>query len=238
MAIKPATTPGRPMSETAYRTLRERVLTCKLTPGARLTERGTAAELGLGLSPVRHALTRLVQDGLVRLTPLEGYRVAPLTVRSVDDLFNVWLLLGPEIARLGVTQAAPEQAAELRRLATEGSRALTQPPGTDNTARFIALADSMFHLLAVAAGNDRLREVYLSLAGEMSRVWTLVLTADPVQDVLLAVTEDWRPAIDHRDGDRAARLAREFIKASHAAALRVLQSRPPASVGQVLPLRR
>ena len=43
MAIKPATTPGRPMSETAYRTLRERVLTCKLTPGARLTERGTAA---------------------------------------------------------------------------------------------------------------------------------------------------------------------------------------------------
>src|SRR6201994_4723610 len=206
MAIKPATTPGRPMSETAYRMLRERVMTCKLTPGARLTERGTAAELGLGLSPVRHALTRLVQDGLGRLTPPEGHRGAPLPVRSVDDLFNVWLLLGPEIARLGVTQAAPEQAAELRRLATEGSRTLTQPPGMDNTAQFIALADSMFHLLAVAAGNDRLRESCLSPAGEMTRVWTLVLTADPVHDVLLAVTEDWRPAIDHRDGDRAARL--------------------------------
>jgi DNA-binding GntR family transcriptional regulator len=238
MAIKPATTPGRPLSETAYRTLRERVLTCKLNPGARLTERGTAAELGLGLSPVRHALTRLIQDGLVQVTPFEGYRVAPLTLRSVDDLFNVWLLLGPEIARLGVTQAVPEQAAELRRLAAEADWALAQTPGRDSTAQFIALADNMFHLLAVAAGNDRLREVYLSLAGEMSRVWTLVLTVDPVQDVLLAVTEDWRPVIDHRDGDRAARLAREFIEASHAAALRVLQSRPPASVGQVLPLRR
>ena len=114
MAIKQAATPGRPLSEAAYRTLRERVLTCKLSPGARLTERGTAAELGLGLSPVRHALTRLIQDGLVQVIPLKGYRVAPLTVRSVDDLFNVWLLLGPEIARLGVTQADPGQAAELR----------------------------------------------------------------------------------------------------------------------------
>ena len=134
MAIKPATTLGRPMSETAYRTLRERVLTCKLTPGARLTERGTAAELGLGLSPVRHALTRLVQDGLVRLTPLEGYRVAPLTVRSVDDLFNVWLLLGPEIARLGVTQAAPEQAAERFSEAVQDYRLqIFGPPGRNKT---------------------------------------------------------------------------------------------------------
>lgn len=238
MAIKQATTPGRPLSETAYRTLRERVLTCKLSPGARLTERGTAAELGLGLSPVRHALTRLTQDGLVQVIPLKGYRVAPLTVRSVDDLFNVWLLLGPEIARLGVTQAGPEQAAELRRLVTEADRALAQTPGRDSTARFIALADSTFHLLAVAAGNDRLREVYLSLAGEMSRVWTLVLTVDPIQDVLLAATDDWRPAIDRRNGDRAAQLAREFIEASHAAALRVLRDWPSVSAGQVIPLRR
>ena len=72
----------------------------------------------------------------------------------------------------------------------------------------------------------------------MSRVWTLVLTVDPVQDVLLAATEDWRPVIDHRDGDHAARLAREFIEASHAAAVRVLRSWPSVSAGQVIPLRR
>ena len=47
MAIEQATTPGRPLSEAAYRALRARVLTCRLSPGERLTERPTAAELGL-----------------------------------------------------------------------------------------------------------------------------------------------------------------------------------------------
>src|ERR1700760_2220707 len=107
MPIKQATTPGRTLSEAAYDTLRERVLTCKLSPGELITERRAAAELGFGLSPLRHALTRLIQDGLVEVVPAKGYRVAPLTVKSADDLFRVWLLVGPAIARLGVTQADP-----------------------------------------------------------------------------------------------------------------------------------
>jgi DNA-binding GntR family transcriptional regulator len=237
MAIEQATTPGRPLSEAAYLTLRSRVLTCRLSPGERLTERTTAAELGLGLSPVRHALTRLIADGLVQVVPPRGYRVAPLTVKSADDLFSVWLLLGPAIARLGVTRADAGQAAELRRLATEGSQALAQPPGLNSAARFISVADAMFDLLAVAAGNDRLLTVYRSLAGEMSRIWTLVLTVDPIQDVLLSATADWRVVIDRRDGDRAAQLAGEFIAVSHAAALRVLRSGPSVRASQVVPLR-
>jgi DNA-binding GntR family transcriptional regulator len=238
MAIKQVTPPGRPLCETAYRTLRERVLTCQLNPGDWLTERRTAAELGLGLSPVRHALTRLTQDGLIQVIPLKGYRVAPLTVKSVDDLFNVWLLLGPAIARLGVTQASPDQAAELRRLLADTNGALAQTPGRDGAAQFIVLGDRTFDLLAIAAGNERLLEAYRSLAGQMSRVWTLVLTLDSIQDVRMSATADWCPVIDQQDGDGAAQLARVFIEASHAAALRVLRCGPSVGVSQVVPLRR
>jgi DNA-binding GntR family transcriptional regulator len=238
MPIKQATTPGRTLSEAAYDTLRERVLTCKLSPGELITERRAAAELGFGLSPLRHALTRLIQDGLVEVVPAKGYRVAPLTVKSADDLFRVWLLIGPAIARLGVTQADPAQTAELLRLVSEADQALARTPGKDGAAQFIAVADETFDLLAVAAGNGKLLEVYRSLAGEMNRVWTLVLTVDPIQDVLLSATADWRPVIDHGDGDRAEQLARDFISASHAAALRVLQSWPSVRASQVIPLRR
>lgn len=238
MAIKQVTPPGRPLSEMAYRTLRERVLTCELSPGERLTERRAAVELGLGLSPVRHALTRLTQDGLIQIIPPKGYRVAPLTVKSVDDLFNAWLLLGPVIARLGVTQASPDQVARLHRLIADADAALAQTPSRDGVAQFIVLADRTFDLLAIAAGNDRLLEVYRSLAGQMSRVWTLVLTTDPIQDELMSATADWRPVIDQQDGNGAAQLAREFIEASHAAALRVLRRSPSVGVSQVVPLRR
>ena len=238
VAIKQATVPEPSLSETAYRTLREHVLTCKLSPGERLTERGTAAELGLGLSPVRHALTRLVQDGLVQVLPVKGYRVSPLTAKSVNDLFTVWLVLGPAIARLGVSHAEPDQAAELIRVLAEGDHALAGGPSLESTARFISLANEAFDLLAIAAGNDRLLQAYRSLAGEMSRVWTLVLTVAPIHGELLAVTADWRPIVDQRDGEGAERLARVFIEASHAAALRVLQSWSADGARQVVQLRR
>jgi DNA-binding GntR family transcriptional regulator len=238
MPINQAMVPSQSLSEAAYGLLRERVLTCQLSPGELITERRAAAELGFGLSPVRHALTRLIQDGLVKVVPAKGYRVTPLTVKSVDDLFRVWLLLGPAIARLGVTQADSAQTAELLRLVADADQALARTPGGDGAAQFIAAADDTFDLLAVAAGNDRLLEVYRSLAGEMSRVWSLVLTVDPIQDVLLSATADWHPAISQRDGDRAEQLAQEFIEVSHAAALRVLRSWPSVRASQVIPLRR
>lgn len=46
-----------PLGEAAFRRLRSDIVACRLTPGQRLTERGLAAELGMGVSPVRDALT-------------------------------------------------------------------------------------------------------------------------------------------------------------------------------------
>src|SRR4051812_15077038 len=98
MAGKLALATEEPSSDAAYRMLRKRILTCELCPGQWFTERRSAVELGLGLSPVRGALTRLVQDGLVQSVPAKGYRVTPLTLKSVKDLFTTWALLIPEMA--------------------------------------------------------------------------------------------------------------------------------------------
>jgi DNA-binding GntR family transcriptional regulator len=237
MTSGPTRTPGRSLSETAYDALRNRILACELGPGERLTERQTATDLGLGLSPVRDALTRLVQDGLVQVIPRKGYRVAPLTMKSVDDLFHAWVLIGPEIARLGVVRADAEQTAALRRLVAGADQALAMTPTRGRAARFIQLADEMFDLLAIATDNERLLEIYRSLAGEMSRVWTLILTADPEPEVLHAANAGWQPSIEDRDGEHAAQIARAFIQASHVAAMRVLQSWPSVRHSEVVPLR-
>jgi DNA-binding GntR family transcriptional regulator len=236
VADRRPSSPGRSLSDTAYRLLRERILACELGPGERVTERGAAAALDLGLSPVRDALTRLAQDGLVQVIPRKGYRVTPLTLKSVDDLFHTWALLGPEIARLGVARADPEQAAHLVRLADEGSRALVGAPGPQRAARFIDHADALFDLLAVTTGNDKLIEVYRSLSGEMSRVWTVILTADPLVDGAPGLA-GWEQVIERRDGDGAAAIARGFIQASHASAMRVLRRWPSVRDSEVVPLR-
>src|SRR3954447_11474126 len=97
------------LGEAAYRRLRGDIIACRLAPGQRLTEKQLAADTGFGLAPIRDALTRLDHEGLVRTLPRKGYQVTPLTLKSVDDLFTLWRIVGPEIVRLGVRDATADQ---------------------------------------------------------------------------------------------------------------------------------
>lgn len=230
------TSTGGASSTTAYHTLRDRILTCELGPGDRLTERQITAELGLGLFPVRDAMNRLVQDGLVQVRPRTGYRVAPLTMKAVDDLFGVWTLLGPEITRLGVTRAGAEQMDALRRLTAELDQVLGMAPAHDRIRQSLALADEMFHLLALASDNPRLLEVYRSLEDTMMRAWSVLLLAASDQGVLQTARISWQQAVDRRDGTLAAEVTRRFVETSRALAVRVLQ-KPHEHRDVVVPLR-
>ncbi|MFF5140650.1 GntR family transcriptional regulator [Streptomyces sp. NPDC013157] len=221
-------------SAAAYHTLRDRILTGELVPGDRLAARPIATELGLEQFPVRNALIRLVQDGLVHLRT--GYRVAPLTTKCVDDLFCFWTELGPEIARLGVTRAGTDQIDALRRLIAELGETLGMEPARDRIRRSLALADAMFHLLAVATDNSWLVEIYLSLAENMMRTWSVVLAAASHQDVLQTAPMNWRPVVDRRDGDLAAETTRRFLETSREIAVHVLRE-PIEGQGTVVPLR-
>jgi DNA-binding GntR family transcriptional regulator len=225
-------------SETVYSTLRGRIVTCELVPGQWLAERRSAIDLGLGLSPVRAALTRLARDGLVQVVPRKGYRVTPLSEKSVDDLFTTWTLLGPELAALGISRADPEQAAELRQLMVDGNTVLAGPLDRDRVVEFIGITERVFDLFAAASHNDRLVEVYRSLAGEMWRVLTLVLiTADSAR-TFLAAGVTWDSTIDRRDALMATRITRDVTVASHTAAMRVLPHWPTTGDGVVVALRR
>src|SRR6516165_6458464 len=51
--------------DTAYAELKRRIIHCALAPGERFTEAQLASETGIGKTPVREALTRLIQEGLV-----------------------------------------------------------------------------------------------------------------------------------------------------------------------------
>ncbi|MBO4253315.1 GntR family transcriptional regulator [Streptomyces griseorubiginosus] len=213
-------------------------MTCELAPGQWLTERKCAVELGLGLPPVRTALTRLMQDGLVQSTPPHAFRITPLTVKSVGDLFAIWAVLGPDVAALGTSGADPEQAAELRRLTVEGNALLAGPLDRDRVVRFIDITERLFDLLAVASRNDRLIEVYRSLAGEMWRVLTLILIAAESVDALLAAGVTWDSTFDRGDALTATRIFRDVTAATRASAMAVLGDRPQIDDGVVVPLRR
>jgi len=63
------------LADAAYTTIKERIRTCQLAPGQRITEKGLVEDTGYGKTPVREGLGRLVNEQLVDVMPRSGYRV-------------------------------------------------------------------------------------------------------------------------------------------------------------------
>ena len=81
----------------AYNTIRNKIVTCQYAPGTFLNEEQLTTELSLSRTPVRDALGRLEQEGLLEIRPKCGILVRPLTLNDIDMTFEVRMLYEPYI---------------------------------------------------------------------------------------------------------------------------------------------
>lgn len=88
-----------PLAERAYRNLRQAIVRCEFEPGQRLRVDELSRRYDISSSPVREALSRLTEQGLVRALDNRGFRVAPLSAEGVADLTRVRLLIESEALR-------------------------------------------------------------------------------------------------------------------------------------------
>jgi DNA-binding transcriptional MocR family regulator len=98
---------GANLNERVYDELRTRLLTRQEPAGAKLSLHVLATELGVSRSPVHHALTRLVAEGLLTVRPRRGYYVAPVTVAAVAEGYDVRLALELYAAKQLRAQGVP-----------------------------------------------------------------------------------------------------------------------------------
>lgn len=91
--------PELPVSERAYRALRQAIVRGDFEPGARLRVEELSRLFAVSSSPLREALNRLSEQGLVRALENRGFRVAPLTAAGVSDLARVRTLIECEALR-------------------------------------------------------------------------------------------------------------------------------------------
>ena len=97
--------------------LRDRILTGRLTAGARLDLDQVAAEFGTSRTPVREALLELAYEGLVVVTPRSGITVVGITPEDAVDNFAVLAALSGKAAEWATARITAPQLAELRQLA-------------------------------------------------------------------------------------------------------------------------
>jgi len=104
----------RTLSDKVFGNLRERILAGELVSDAPIRQEAIAQELGVSKIPVREALARLEQEGLVSSHPHRGFIVRALSAAEAEDVFELRLKIEPELAALGAKLAGPADHARAR----------------------------------------------------------------------------------------------------------------------------
>lgn len=198
-------------TDEAYDYLKRRILLCELSPGEELREAGLAESAGFGRTPVREALRRLVQEGFVEVRPRQGYRVAPITLASVHDVFELRLLLEPAAVEFAIRRAPREAITALHDLA----HAHYVHGDQESYERFIVDNLNLHVRIAESTGNQRLAHMLGNLLEEMQRLFFLSLDArdssteqmhehHELYDAMLAgdVGKAWRIVVDQIEQSR------------------------------------
>ncbi|MEJ2210350.1 MAG: GntR family transcriptional regulator [Anaerolineae bacterium] len=191
----------------AYEQIRERIITLELAPGAALNEQALAAELDMGLVPVREALKLLAHDSLVVITPRHGLYVADVNVPDLEQLSEMRLALEGLSARLAAGRATDDDLVVLKALRQE--QAATPP---DDSRRLFEVDHKFHQAVARAAHNKYLAEGLERLFGLSQRLWYLAL---PRLGFLPGAVEkhlDLVQAIENDDGDGAESIMRQHVQ--------------------------
>lgn len=144
---------SRPSSEQVFEALAHRISRSQMAPGERLAEEALSREFGVSRTPVREALRRLEQAGLVDRLEHGRYAVRALDLARIDELYTVRIVL----EELSVSLAAPVvDTPEFRRLLADARVAVENgdaPPG-DRPER--EMREEFHARLAALSGNQEL----------------------------------------------------------------------------------
>lgn len=207
---------ARPLlRENAYRALRDAIVDGTLAPGERLNDADLTAWLGVSRTPIREALARLEQIGLVRTKPGSHTIVSPLDARAAHDAQAVTAAMHELAVRTAVPNLSPAELDIMREANSRFAAALRH----DDAAAALT-ADEDFHGVAVAAcANGAVRTVleqftpvlrrvvrlrFSSLSGRSSvaqhqRIIELC-EADDAEGAAAAVRANWQTLIPLIDG--------------------------------------
>jgi DNA-binding GntR family transcriptional regulator len=222
----------RSLRDRAYDDIREAILTGALRPGERIKERDVAAQMGISTTPVKEALRRLEQDGLVVSQPRRGAVVGPLVLTPPEEILEIRAHLEGLAARFAAQKMTVEEkgalAAEL-----EDLEALNRET---HDGEVIAEATNAFHHSIRDGADSVFLDRFLDTLAPFDRTIRVRSTLDP--DEASIDTREHRAMLDAilaGDGETAERVMHEHIHrviAFHARSLGTPGSKRRAAKGR------
>ncbi|MCB1717625.1 MAG: GntR family transcriptional regulator [Candidatus Competibacteraceae bacterium] len=171
----------------------------------RLDERQLSEKLGVSRTPVREALCRLEQEGLVKMIPRRGAFVVRKTKQEILDMIFVWAALESMAARLIVDRASDEDIASLRRMFATFEGSQVQAKIDEYSDKNVEFHQTILNLSRCQLLENMTENLFIHLRGIRRRTITENDRASRSIIDHMHIIE----ALEARDADRAERLVRE-----------------------------
>ena len=201
--------------------LREMILAGELTGGARIAELAIVERLGVSRTPIRAALMRLEQEGLLEALPNGGYAVRIFSERDVSESIELRGTIEGLSVRLAAERGAPQVLLGEARQCLELIDALLRRSTLDDEAfsRYVTLNERFHNLLSEMAGSDviaKALERAASLPFASASAFVVMQANSPgARDMLVVAQDQHRQALDaieQREGSRAEAIMREHSR--------------------------
>ncbi|GAB1578283.1 GntR family transcriptional regulator [Bordetella petrii] len=183
----------------AYNEIKRRIFSGEFAPGARLREIEVAELLDLGRTPVREALKRIQDEGLLRQEPGRGLVVTTMDQQEVGELYAMREVLESAAAALAARHATDAEIANMEAILREG--------GSDPVALNLRFHEAIYS----AAHNRHLIRLLRSLTDTTYLLGRSTLSSRPRAKAAQQEHAGIVTAIRDRDPARASEAAREHI---------------------------
>ena len=210
-----AQTKRRSRADEVYDQLKADVGAFRLVPGDRFTENEISLRLGVSRTPVRQALTRLQQEGLVEVLFRSGWRVLPFDFDQFDQLYDLRMLLEAASAHTLCEDGTPRRPINHALLDQLSAIWLVPAAQRSSDTQQVSQWDEAFHTTLVsAAGNEAIARVHRDVTDRIRVIRRLDFTQQARIDATYDEHAKILKAILRKRGEEAAMLLRAHIGSS------------------------
>lgn len=168
------------IGDQVYAILWQQIVSHKLLPGDKLSDLRLSEELGVSRTPVREALFRLSQDGIVRAGSRRGFTVATFSTEDVREVYDIRTALEVMAIRLAypnLTRAQIDAAQEAHDLASQR----VAQGHKDAREHWFQVDRDFHHMLVASTGNKRLLSMLDTLRSQVRVFHVYVTHRRPIQ---------------------------------------------------------
>jgi DNA-binding GntR family transcriptional regulator len=211
----------------AYEYVRKKILSMEFMPGEYITDSRVASELNISRTPVREAFQRLENDSLLISEVRRGWRVYSMSLKDIDDIFDIKCAVEGLMAR----KAAMDQNEEHHQILQDIIQQMRKASNEDDVETWFGLDASLHHLLYVMAQNERAERIIRNLNDQWHRLRRGFIQLRGRLDIATDEHDRVISAITNHDPDRAEQAMQDHLNDVRRGLMKVL-------VAMILPYAR